>query len=672
MHQKWQYWNTRARKWLWVVVVIGLVAAIPVISDRLQTEATSRTVEIVFDYRDLTDAASYQAHPQDYLNEQLDRLKEAGVTSMALFESTLGELEKARRIVTYNEKDVSRLTGQPVPGNQNFTYVQFSNKESADAFAPMIKETFASLGIAVNPWSYEGQSGLVIETSPEDASLKPMQPDPIAMAMLRSKGFNIMPRMTDSLPYNQHLVESTLSTFEQNGVKRILFEGESVKGFHDDAEMNSVTAFAELLNKHGIGVAAIEGLKAPQLGFNRLAYLIDYNVVRLHSLSEGDSTLDIQTISDRFVLATKDRNIRILYLNTIPTRSVVEAKVKDSVDNLIQALAAPGNAVQRIESNGFTIGQAEPFQVSDSSMQRYFKMVAVAGAVALIAIMISYFIPALTLAAFGLGIIGCAGLYVLNASLMEQALALAAAISAPTVATVLAIRKVSALHEQNPGLSAGSRLAKSVLLFVQTSILSLAAVPFVIALLNNISYSLVLNQFRGVSLLHFAPIFLVAVYLFFYRGISLKTEIPKLLRMPVTVLMVGAAVILAGAGYYYLSRTGNAGSVSSYEMAFRTFLENTFGVRPRNKEFLMAHPLFIVGIFAALKHRKAIYVLIIAVIGQLSMVDTFAHIHSPIVISLIRGLLGLGMGLLIGIIAVAVWQLLEGCWNKWSPRLRKL
>lgn len=37
-----------------------------------------------------------------------------------------------------------------------------------------------------------------------------------------------------------------------------------VKGFNDDAEKKSLTAFAELLNKYDIGFAAIEGLKAPQ------------------------------------------------------------------------------------------------------------------------------------------------------------------------------------------------------------------------------------------------------------------------------------------------------------------------------------------------------------------------------------------------------------------------
>ena len=52
------------------------------------------------------------------------------------------------------------------------------------------------------------------------------------------------------------------------------------------------------------------------------------------------------------------------------------------------------------------------------------------------------------------------------------------------------------------------------------------------------------------------------------------------------------------------------------------------------------------------------------------MVDTFAHIHTPAVLSLIRGVMGLGIGLIFGIIAVGVWQVAEGCWKKWSPLLK--
>lgn len=669
MYQKWQYWNTVSRKWLWILVALGLVASIPVIADRVKTESSSKKVEILFDYRDLTEAASYQAHPQDYLNEQLDRLKQAGVNSMAMYESTLDDFRKAGRVITYTTQDVADMEKRLSPANENFTYVVFADKENAEALKPLIVQTFTSLGINVKPWSYQGQEGLVVETSPEDAYLKPMQPDPIAMKQLRSKGFFIVPRMSDSLPYNQELTEEMLASFQQNGVKRILFEGDSVKGFTDNEKKHSLAAFAKLLNKYDIGLAAIENLKKPQAGFNRLAYDIHYNVVRLYSLSEKDSTLDVETLADRFALATKDRNIRMLYLNTAPTRSVAEAKVKDSVDNLIHSLDEPGNAVQRMEKKGFELGQAEPFKVVDSSIQRYLKMAVVLGALAFFSIMVSYFVSTLTLLVFALGLVGSAGLYVLKPDLVEQGLALLAAISGPTVAMVIAVRVVRIKRELE--LSPGKRLLQTLILYVQTAILSLAAVPFVIALLNSIAYSLVLNQFRGVSLLHILPILLAAVYIFFYRGASIREEFSKLLRTPITVLWVVVLAVIGAAGMYYLSRTGNAGTVSNTELVFRNFLENTFGVRPRNKEFLMAHPLFIAGSFLALKYRKAIYLLIVAAIGQASMVDTFAHIHSPAALSLSRGLLGLGLGLVLGIIAIAMWQVLEGCWKKWSPQLKR-
>ncbi|QWU15889.1 hypothetical protein SAMN04487895_102115 [Paenibacillus sophorae] len=690
MQHKWQRWNLNSRKWLWIIVVIGLIAALPVVYDRLQTEKSSKTVEIVFDYRDLVDAASYRANPQDYISQQLDRLKEAGVQSMAVYESTLEDYRKARRVMFWGAQDIANLTDSVIPENENYTYVLFTSKANGDALKPTIQSTFGSLGIATEDWNFRGQQGLIIKTPLEDALLKPMAPDEAALANLYNKGFQIVPRLVDSLPYNEEAMKQLIERFESLHVKRILFEGDSVKGFNDNEDKKSLDSFAELLKQHGIGIATIENLKQQQKGFNKLAYMLDYNVVRLYSLSENDSTLKPDVIADRFALATKDRNIRMLYLNTAPTRNTDKAQIDDSLENLITSLSEPGGAVEKIKNNGFTLGQATAFDVADSPFQRYFKLVAVIGAVALVALTISYFIPWLTLLAWALGLVGSAGLLLVKPTLFEQALALAVAISAPTVAMVLAVRKINKSGPQlttngkgkaaAPGNLSGSasatmnpqrRLLQSLVLYVRTAVISLCAVPFVIALLNNITYSLVLNQFRGVSLLHIAPIGLVAVYVLLYRGEFALNKTGKLLRTPVTLAMVIAAAVLGIIGLYYLSRTGNSGTASSYELAFRNFMESAFGVRPRSKEFLLAHPLFILGAFLALKYRNAAYLMIVAVIGQLSMVDTFAHIHSPVLISLVRGLLGLGLGLILGVIAVIVWQIAEGCWKRWSPLLKK-
>lgn len=671
VHQKWQRWNTASRKWLWILVVLGIIAAIPVIYDRYRTESSSNNVELVYNYRGLVETASYQAHPEEYLQQQLDQLKAAGVTSMAMFESTLDDFKKSRRIMMFNAGDVASMTKSVIPTNDNYTYILFTNEENAGRLSPLIEDTFTGIGIGVKPWEFNGQKGLILETSPEDAVLKPMQPDPIAFEMLRSKGFNIVPRMSDSLPYNQEAMDKLLAYYQANGVKRVLFEGDSVKGFNDNEDMNSLQGFANLLNQYGIGIAAIENLKQPQKGLSKLAYDTDYNVARLYSLSDRDAAaLSPETIADRFALATKDRNIRMLYINVAPSRNVTKATITDSVENIVKTLQEPGNAIKQMENNGFKMGQAGAFHIYDSAGQRYFKMVVVLGGVAFVALLVSYFIPALTLIAFVLGLIGSAGLYVLKPTLFEQALALLVAISAPTIAVLLAVRKLNEMNAANAGLTSGRRLAHAVVTYIKTAIISMSAIPFVIALLNNITYSLVLNQFRGVSLLHLAPIGLIAIYVVLYRGGKPLQQIGKLFRTPITLTWVVAAGVIGVLGLYYLSRTGNGGSVSSIEMTLRTILENTFHVRPRNKE-LVAHALFLLGIFVSLRYRNVVYLMIFAVIGQLSMVDTFAHIHSPMKISFVRDLLGLGLGFIFGLIAIGVWQVLEGCWKRWVPPLRR-
>lgn len=667
MIRSWQRWNDASRKLLWILVIIGLVASVPVIVQRVQTESSANKVEIVFNYRGLMDVASYQANPEAYLDEQLDRLKEAGVTTMAMFESTLDELSKTRKVMVFSSLDAAKMTGSVVLPDGNYTYIAFTSPENEERLRPMIEETFENLGVAVAPWQYQDHAGLVIEMGMEEAVMKPMPLDPIAFEKLLGKGFTILPRLSDNIPYDQQALDEELGFFQENGVKRILFDGEAVKGFASE----NLNGFAELLKSHQIGLVTIENLKAPQKGLNKLAYLTDYNIVRLHSLADTEAGQDKNTLADRFVLATKDRNIRMIYLNASPSKDAAKAAITSPIDNLIDSLQGPDGAIQRIQDNGFEFGNAEAFQIHDASWQKYLKALVVLGGVAFCALLVSCFIAPLTLIVFLLGLVGSAGLYVLKPTLLEQALALGVAISAPTISMILAIRKVKEKADSNKLMSAGRRLTHTLVLYVKTAIISLAAVPFVISLLNNITYSLVLDQFRGVSLLHLGPIFLIAVYVFLYQGNSVWEELRNWLRTPITLLWVVVAAVLGVMALYYLSRTGNAGTLLPGEATFRSFLENTFGVRPRNKEFLLAHPLFIVGIFAAFRYRWALYAMIIAVMGQLSMVDTFAHIHTPAVLSLIRGVLGLGLGLIVGLIAVLVWHIIERCWDKWSPRLLK-
>ena len=108
----------------------------------------------------------------------------------------------------------------------------------------------------------------------------------------------------------------------------------------------------------------------------------------------------------------------------------------------------------------------------------------------------------------------------------------------------------------------------------------------------------------------------------------------------------------------YLSRTGNeSGEISGVEATMRQFLNDTMGVRPRSKEFLIGYPATILYLMYAAKRRVLWVLTIPLVIGQISLVNTYAHIHTPLLIALQRSLNGLILGIIVALIVVLVVKL---------------
>ena len=696
MLQRWERWNHKAKLWLWLIVIIGVIVAIPLGIERMGMEKTSDKIELVFDYRDIIEVAELQPRPQQFLDEHLRLLKEAGVTTMAVYESTLRELMQAGRLVYYNSKEAALLQGRLEDERVNFTYILFSGEREEQLIGPIVREAFDRMEVPYREWSYNGRGGLIVEQSMNDANLKVMDFDPISLQAISEAGFHILPRFSDRVvPYDSIAVEAQLARLSQYGVTRVLFDGEKAKGVADQTESRSLDSFGELLKQYNIGITVIENLKKPQQGINKLAYITNYNVARLYSLSpEEGMAMSPEAIVDRFVLAAKDRNIRMFFLNSVIQSNADKGKLDHSVEKLGHVISGEGGVIEQMKKAGFELGAAEAFTVDQPAWSKPLRAVIAVSAVALITLLIAAFIPGVAIPVFFIGLVGSAGIYVVfSSSLMEQALALGAAVSAPTLALIWVMNRIYArtIGERRlvggeewkvggtadsrlkwifPHVPMGKRLGIALNWFVVASAISLSAVPVVFGLLYNITYNLVLEQFRGVSVLHFAPIGLVALYVFFYDGGSYHGVIPrirKLLSQPITVLWVVVAAVLGAVGVYYLSRTGNAGQTLPLEPLIRGWLESTFGVRPRFKEFMLGHPLLLLGLFLALRYRVAWVLIIAGSIGQLTMVSTFTHLHTPLYISIVRTLLGMGAGIIVGCLLIALWTIVEGAWRRWVP-----
>ncbi|QNK58336.1 hypothetical protein H7F31_05220 [Paenibacillus sp. PAMC21692] len=703
MRMLWQRWNRQAKIWLWVITLIGIVAALPLGLQRMTMEDSANTVEYAFDYRDLIEVAEHQANPREFLDEQLGLLKEAGVNTMAVYESTLKELSQAGRLTYYNEKDAALLQGKLPSERVNYTYILFAGEEEEEKVGKVVREALDRSGVTYRDWSFGDRNGMVVEQALTAVHLKTMDFDPMSLEKLREKGFHILARFSDRVvPYDAERTSAQLAMLKDYGVTRLLFDGEKSKGASDQGALGSLDSFGTLLNDYGIGLTAIENLKKPQQGIHKLAYMTDYNVVRVYSLSPEDSIeMTREGIADRFLLAAKDRNIRMFFLNTMLQSSMDTGKLNHSADKLAMVMGGEDGVIAQLEEAGFPHGVAQPFENVNASWEKPVRAVVALGAIAIITLLVAAFLPALAIPVFLLGLVGSAGLYVLNSSLMEQALALGAAVSGPTLAMIWVMNRIYARTIGNrrmvggetwkvggasyegeprtqwvfPDVPAGKRIVTALSWFIVGTLITLSAVPLVFGLLHNITYSLVLEQFRGVSVLFFAPLFLVAFYVFLYEGSDGHGVVKRaigILSRPITLLMVVGAVVIGAIGFYYISRSGNAGQVSSIELLIRGWLESTFGVRPRFKEFMLGHPPLLLGLFLAIRYRAAWVLIIVGTMGQLSMVSTFTHLHTPLYISTIRTLLGLGAGILIGLVCIGAWILLEGAWRRWvQPHIRK-
>ncbi|MBI5574656.1 MAG: hypothetical protein HY919_08970 [Elusimicrobia bacterium] len=190
-------------------------------------------------------------------------------------------------------------------------------------------------------------------------------------------------------------------------------------------------------------------------------------------------------------------------------------------------------------------------------------------------------------------------------------------------------------------------LLKSVLIFLLIAVFSLLSGTTIAGLLATKDFMIGIDLFRGVKIVSFAPI-LILIYLLY------KENLKKFFKKP---LLYGEAIfigfLLFAIGFYIL-RTGNYGSTTSLEDNFRLFLEKIFFIRPRFKEFLIGHPFMILAIYLKYKENNFLWkpFFIVGIIGQISIINTFCHIHTPFFVSMLRSFNGIFVGLILGIILI--------------------
>jgi len=230
--------------------------------------------------------------------------------------------------------------------------------------------------------------------------------------------------------------------------------------------------------------------------------------------------------------------------------------------------------------------------------------------------------------------------------LVRELLALVAAVAVPAFATLGALA---------PG--AGGSWWPWRRLLLATG-LSLSGGLLVAALLADPVYVAQVRQFRGVRLALLAPAAIAGLAVLARSGLLARRD---LLARPVSHLGALAALGLAGALALAGFRAGNfpVVGVTEWELRARGTLEHWLLVRPRTKEFLAGHPALVLAAGSRWTPPAAAALAVLAGLGQASVLNTLAHVHIPLGISLVRVVNGLVLGALTGWAALTGWRLLR-------------
>lgn len=659
-----------------VCIIIGLIAAIVVNVQRYNVEQSNKTVDLAIDYEDMLKLAQMEGLP---VEEVLSRAKEAGITSLAVYETTFEKLNKSGKTIAIPgsqllENYYSGTMSDPawralvsngtIKGDESYVVgndLQTYTEVKADLIRRLGEDRVTVLHAG-------GQEFLAVKANHTELLKMNLGMPTDEMKAVNDAGFYVLARPSNYKNVTDDDIDAVFKRLDGINVSEIVFSGsETLGGLHNTART------IEQMKERGITLGAIEHVTQlqfyPQDGLYDIIRGLDYNVARLYAIPKDEQPkLKMDVAVERWANTDQERNIRINLMR------IYEKPVDDLslLDTNMQYISLTKD---KLIEKGFTIDKASSFEpYFGNKVLQILMLLGVCAAGVLYISLVFPKVPNKNLyALLGMCFVACLiFIFLGKGSLIRVAGALAAANIFPTLAMISqldVIRKNRLIGK----LKFTALLLKSVKAIVCASIISLMGAMFLSGILSDVEFFLEMNIFRGIKLTFVLPLILVALAFMQRFDIfgekllnppNIKVQIKRILNMNVSVKVLAGFVVALIAAVIFIGRSGHTAGVPvpGIELKLRAFLEQAFYARPRSKELFIGHPAFILMMMAWYrKWPSAVFFIltIIATIGQGSMVETFAHMRTPVFMSLVRGIDGVIWGCILGCIimgALYLWQ----------------
>lgn len=653
-----------------IAVVIALICAIRLCAVRIDVEQRNMTIEQAMDYESLISMAKNDGYDEATV---MQMAKDAGINSFAVYDTTLNKLAQ-RGDVSLLTALAAQLYYPQLPADTSFDYYVVGKKKTeVDPYFDEVKEDLqVRLGnsrvrdFSDGTYRILGLKGAMPDLG--DVNLGILSAD---ANRISQQGFGVILRPTNYMNPDKSDIDRFFKRVDKiHGVTGIMFVGKEVLGYTADTQIRAdlLNYTADKLKERHLPFYMIEAANQLQYdqqeGMYSLADAVDYDTVRVYAMSKDElDKLDEEEGAMRFYISDLERNCRV---NLYP----VYKRALHGTDRTTRTFAYVGLSSSKLTERGYKLGKASIMDVYYP--QRLLSAIISAGALLGILFTLNLIVPLSDrinrLLSFLAVIVGFVGEYTVSGPLFLQVLAIGCAVSAP-VAAVLILLDIYSKREIKKKLSYVAVIRDGTIGLACAVVIAAIGGIFIAALLGDIRFFMEFDFYRGVKLTFVLPLVLTALaYLrrFPLLGIevadgnSCKEFVRKFLDVPVrmgTLIIIGA---LAMCAYIFVGRSGHTAGVPvpGIEVAMRRFLENVMFARPREKEFLIGHPAFflmVASIYRKWPQLLHFFLVIASVIGVGSMVETFAHIRTPFILSFIRGVNGwltgtlIGIGLIVGI-----------------------
>ena len=675
-------------KILVAAIAVGLIAALVIAYQRHQVETQTMQIEMAVDYESLWNIAEREGIE---FSAVLTAAKNAGITSLAIYETTLEKLTRAGKVIAFSGSELIgnyysgsmsdfnwRLLVETGTIDPNKIYIVAND---LDIYAEVRSDLIQRIGAdRVKSITFGNNEILEVKAQYAPFMTEKLGIPSFELEVAKNFGFNIVARPSNYSKCSADDVLSVFNRLEGYPVSDIVFEGKEILGYPNELRLT-----AEQMGRRNITFGLIEAAVHLQFynqeGLNALAQILGYDrCARLYAIPKDEQPkLQLGVAINRWATTDHERNIRInllrIFDKPLPGMTLFETNMKYFA-----------NTSELLKSKGYTLGKAATFQeYYPSLILRSLVMIGIAAAIVLYLSLVSkwlndnikmqlIFFVALTLLMVVPVLMGAG-------SKVRIIAALAAANLFPSLAIIwqldsirfmrlkerLRLRKIKG-SERPQRVVEPTPMAQIILLAVValliTGAMSMAGAAYLSGALSDVEYFLEFQIFRGIKLTFVLPLVLVSVA-FLQRfslfediapkDIGVISQIKRILDLPVKVKAFLVFLVAAAGVVIMLARSGHTAGmpVSGAEIQFRQFLENLFYARPRSKELLIGHPAFMLAIMGYFKRwsRSIFFLLVvIATVGQSSMVETFAHMRTPIYMSFVRGVDGLILGAILGII----------------------